>query len=82
MESPGVPGGVQEPQRCGTEGRGYGHGGGGLGLDWMILEVVSSLYDSMIPSAFQLPSSTLGLVLFLRYKAGQWCCEPEQLNCF
>ena len=26
-----------------------GHGGGGLGLDWMILEVFSNLNDSVIP---------------------------------
>ena len=25
-----------------------GHGGGGSGLDWMILEVFSNLYDSII----------------------------------
>ena len=28
---------------------GSGHGGGGLGLDWMILEVFSNLNDSVIP---------------------------------
>lgn len=36
------PGGVQEPWRRGTEGRGYGHGGDGLG----ILDVFSKLNDS------------------------------------
>ena len=34
--------------RCGTEGRGYRHGGDGLGLELAILEVFSSLNDSMV----------------------------------
>jgi len=39
-----IPGGVQEPWRCGTFGDMVsGHGGGGL---W-ILEVISNLNDSM-----------------------------------
>ena len=43
-----IPGGVQEPWRCGTEGRGYGHGGGVVGLDWGILEPFSNFNDFMI----------------------------------
>jgi len=39
-----VPGGVQETQRCGTEGRGQW----ARGLNWMVLEVFSNLHDTMI----------------------------------
>ena len=39
-----IPGGVPEPWRCGTEGR----GGGGLGLDLVVLEVFSNLNDSAV----------------------------------
>lgn len=43
-----VPGGVQETWRCGTEGHGQWAilvlGGW---LDWVIIETVSGLYDSM-----------------------------------
>ena len=38
-----VPGGVQKPWRCGTEGRGQWARWGGVGLDWVILVVFSSL---------------------------------------
>ena len=41
-----VPGGVQELWRCGTEG--CGHGGGGLGVDYKLLQVFSNLSNSMI----------------------------------
>ena len=44
-----IPGGVAEPWGCGTEGS--GHGGGGLGLDWMISVVFSSLHDSILSTA-------------------------------
>ena len=43
-----VPGGVPEPWRCGSEGRGQWAQWGGLGLDLGILEVSSNLGDSMI----------------------------------
>ena len=43
-----IPGGVPEPWRCGTEGRGQWAWWGGLGLDVVILEVVSNLHDSML----------------------------------
>ena len=43
-----IPGGVPEPWRCGTEGRGYGHGGGGLGSDLEISVLFSTLNDSVI----------------------------------
>ena len=41
-----IPGGVQELWECGTEGR--GHGGGGLGLDWVISAVFSNLNDLQV----------------------------------
>ena len=44
-----MPGDVPELEGCGTEGCGYGHGRGGLGLDLVILEVFYNLTDSMIP---------------------------------
>ena len=34
--------------RCGTEGRGQWARWGGLGLDWLILEVFSNLNDSVV----------------------------------
>jgi len=45
-----VPGGIQEPWRYGTEGRGYEHGGSGLGLglELVILVFFSNLSDSVI----------------------------------
>ena len=43
-----VPGGVQEPWRCGTEGRGVWAWGGGLGLDPVILVVFSNHNDSVV----------------------------------
>jgi len=43
-----VPGGVQEPWRCGTEGHGQWAWLGGLVLDLVILEVFSNLNESMI----------------------------------
>lgn len=43
-----VPGGVQEPRRCGTEGRGCGAVLVTEGLlDWMTLVVPSSLNDAV-----------------------------------
>ena len=48
-----VPGGVQEKHRCGTEGPGLVDTGGmGSWLDWVILVVFSSLYDSIISLCF------------------------------
>ena len=43
-----VPGGVQGPWRCGTEGRGQWCGGGGLMVDLMLFVVFSNLNDAMI----------------------------------
>jgi len=43
-----IPRGVPEPWRCDIEGCSDGNGGGGLRLDLGILEVFSSLYDSII----------------------------------
>ena len=43
-----VPGAVPEPWGCGTEGRGQWARWGGLGLDWLILEVFSNLNDSVV----------------------------------
>ena len=42
-----VPGGVQEPWRCGTEGRGQQTWWGGLGLGLGTLEIFSNLNDSV-----------------------------------
>ena len=46
-----VPGGVPEPWRCGTEGRGQWAWWDGLGLDWMILELFSNLCNSVKSSS-------------------------------
>ena len=43
-----VPGGVQEPYRCDTEGCGQWAQWGGLELDLVIFEVFSNLRDSII----------------------------------
>ena len=48
-----VPGGVRGPWKCGTEGCGQWAWCGGLGLDWMIIEVLSNLHYSMIRAYFQ-----------------------------
>ena len=48
-----VPGGVQELWRCGTEGRGYGHSGGGLELDLVILAVLTNSCDSVLLIYFE-----------------------------
>ena len=39
--------------------RNVGSGHGGLGLDWMIIEVFSNLNDSMILWVFDLPTQEL-----------------------
>ena len=41
-----IPGGVEETHKCGTEGRWAAGIAGVVGLDWMVLEVFSSLNDS------------------------------------
>lgn len=41
-----VPGDIKEKGMYGTEGHSYRHGGDGLGLDLVILVVVSNLHDS------------------------------------
>jgi len=66
VKSPSL-GGIHEPWRCGIEGRGYGHGGDGLGLDLMILEVSSNLNDSMIHQEPTEPDSWQSLHLV------SWC---------
>ena len=43
-----IPGGVQSRGDVALRDMGSGHGGGGLGLGLLILEVFSSLNDSMI----------------------------------
>ena len=43
-----IAGGVQEPWRYGTEGRGQWAWWGGLGLDLLILMLFCNLYDSVI----------------------------------
>ena len=52
-----VPGGVPEPLRCGTEGR--GHGGDGLGLDLVISVIFSNLNDgtALCPHPLKPPGS-------------------------
>ena len=47
-----------EPWRCGTEG--CGHGGGGLGLDLVILEVLPNLDDSMPTQALSRQGQSCG----------------------
>ena len=43
-----VPGGAQEPWRCSSEGRGYGHGGSGLVIGLCDLRGLFHLNDSVI----------------------------------
>lgn len=48
-EAAPIQAGVQEPWRCGTDGRGVvGNTGGGGWMDWMTMEVFCCLGGSMI----------------------------------
>lgn len=47
-EAAPIQAGVQEPWRCGTDGRGVvGNTGGGGWMDWMTMEVLPNLGGSM-----------------------------------